>query len=136
MPRELFELHKEILKVALRNHERAVAARDLQGRPDLYDHEAMHDVYGFPYREKGWFKKLPDPRREPGQEFFSEKVIGRDRLKTVKADARRAFEQLEACGLCTRVISVDPEWTGIRLTADGASTAKSLALAPADLTDS
>ncbi len=129
MPEELSELHKEILKAALRNREKAAATPDLLGKPDLYDHEAMHEIYGFPYREGGWFKKLPDPRREPGGEFFSEKAIGEDRLKTVKADAARAFAELDASGLCTRVIGADPEWTGIRLTLEGTKVAKNLTLA-------
>ena len=91
MSQELLELHKEILKAALRNREKEASAPDLRGRPDLYDHEAMHAVFGFPYRKSGWFNKLPDPRREPGGDFFSEKTIGSDRLETIGVAADRAF---------------------------------------------
>lgn len=130
MAQKLSELHKDILKAAHVNHDRKLKGGDDSGGMDLYDHEALHAVFGLPYRKKGWFKELPDPRTEPGGEFFSMKDIGENRYKTCKRTAWKAFAELEDLGLCVRFMGSDPDWVGINLTPKGVQAAKELQTRP------
>lgn len=126
MEESLSDLEQDLLKAAYANRDKRVHGAGGSSLADLFDHEALHDVFGFPYRKSGWLNKLPDPRLEPEGEYFSMKDIGQDRFDTVKTSALSAFAQLEARGLCTRAMGPKSAWTGIALTPQGVAAAKKL----------
>ncbi len=126
MDESMSDLEQDLLKAAYANWDRRLHGGGGSALADLFDHEALHEVYGFPYREPGWFGKALDPRTEPGGEFFSIRDIGQDRFDAVKASALGAFEQLEVRGFCTRTIAPDRTWIGITLTLQGIHVAKHL----------
>lgn len=128
MSLELTELHRDLLAAAERNQAYRLAHPDAPNHPtDLFDHEALHEVYGFPYQEGGWLHKAPNPRTEPGKPFFSLKAIGEDRYQTILDAALAAFAELEEMGLAKRGYGTNPDWTGITLTPEGVQALKDTA---------
>ena len=86
---------------------------------DLYNHEALHGLYGWEYVV---------PRDYYGKKTrFSVAAIGAAEYNAKRASLSRAKVRLEARGLVVCVWGVFAKWAGITLTAQGIETVKKIA---------